>query len=174
MTHAAALRTSAPGCSPVVTLRLLANSDAGAPQTVDEPEQLVLPFDWAWLVQPPRVELPAPPPERLDPKQWGARIALATFEVLLGRRPAAQLGRYIDQRTASSLATHAGQYARKRQQVRSVTVASPQVTSTRVQQPHPDAAEVTVVMHDGYRFRAVALRLTARNTSWVCTAFEIA
>ena len=96
MTHAAAIRNSAPGCSPVVTLRLLANSDAGKPQTIDEPEQLSLPFDWVWLAKPPRVEPPPPPAERVDPKQWGSRIALAAFEVMLGRRPAAQLARYIE------------------------------------------------------------------------------
>lgn len=174
MSAAAALRDSAPGCSPVITLRLLANSDAGKPQTVDEPEQLILPFDWVWSVKPPRVEVPAPPPDRVDPKQWGARIALATFEVLLGRRPAAQLARYIDHRTAGALATQAAAYARKRQQSRSSGIATPQVTSTHIQQPHVDAAELAIVLHDGYRFRAVAMRLTARNTAWVCTAFEIA
>lgn len=174
MTHAAALRDSVPGCSPVITLRLLANSDAGTPQLIDEPQQLTLPFDWVWLAQPPRVELPPPPVERVDPQRWGARITLAAFEVMLGRRPAGQLARYIDPRTASSLATHASQYARRRLQTKSVAIANPQITSSRVQQPHPDAAEVTVVLHDGYRFRAVGLRLTARNTTWICTAFEIA
>lgn len=173
MSHAAALRDSVPGCSPVVTLRLLANSDAGKPQVIDEPEQLILPFDWAWLVVPPRVEPPAAPADRLDPKQWAARIALATFEVLLGRRPAAQLARHIDQRTAAALATHASAYGRRRQQQRGGPVATPQIASTRIQQPHPDAAEVTIVLHDGYRFRAVAMRLTARNTAWICTAFDI-
>lgn len=52
MTAATALRDSVPGCSPVVTLRLLANSDIGTSQTIDEPEQLILPFDWAWSVPP--------------------------------------------------------------------------------------------------------------------------
>ena len=174
MSTAAALRDSVPGCSPVVTLRLLANSDAGVPQIIDEPEQLILPFDWAWLVVPPRVEPPTPPPERIDPRQWAARITLATFEVLLGRRPAAQLARYIDQRTAATLATHASVYARRRAAARGAKPVTPQITSTRIQQPHPEAAEATIVLHDGYRFRAVAMRLTGRNTSWVCTAFEIA
>lgn len=173
MTAAAALRDSVPGCSPVVTLRLLAASDVGKPQTIDEPEQLILPLDWVRSLTPPRVERPAPPPERVDPKQWGTRIALATFEVLLGRRPAAQLARYIDHRTAGSLATHASTYARKRQQRGNAVVAAPQVTSAHLQQPHEDAVELAVVLHDGYRFRAVAMRLNARHTAWVCTAFEI-
>lgn len=174
MTSAAALRDSVPGCSPVVTLRLLANSEKGTPLVVDEPEQLILPFDWVWSVPSPKPEPPAKAVERIDASKWGARIALATFEVLLGRRPAAQLARYIDHRTAGSLATHASTYARRRKLVKSVVVAAPHVTSTRAQQPHDDAAEVTIVLHDGYRFRAVAMRLTARGTAWVCTAFEIA
>lgn len=173
MTHSAAVRNSAPGCSPVVTLRLLANSDAGKPHIVDEPEQLTLPFDWVWLVKPPRVEPPPPPPERVDPKQWGARIALAAFEVMTGRRPAAQLARYIDQRTAASLATHASQYAWKRKHGKLNGSSGPQVSSVHIQQPHQEAAELSIVLHDGMRFRAVGMRLTASDTTWICTAFEI-
>ena len=174
MTAATALRDSVPGCSPVVTLRLLANSDIGTSQTIDEPEQLILPFDWAWSVKPRVIPEPVAPEQRVDPKSWGTRIALATFEVLIGRRPAAQLARYIDHRTAGSLATHAGVYARKRAQMKSSNIATPQVTSTHIQQPHADAAELSIVVHDGYRNRAVAMRLSARGSAWVCTAFEIA
>lgn len=173
MTHAAAVRDSAPGCSPVVTLRLLANSDAGKPQTIDEPVQLTLPFDWVWLAKPPRVEPPPPPAERVDPKQWGARIALAAFEVMLGRRPAAQLARYIDQRTAMSLSGHAQQYVFQRKRAKPVERTTPQISSVRMQQPHQDAAELTIVIHDGVRFRAIGMRLTARDTTWICTAFEL-
>lgn len=173
MTHASALRNSAPGCSPIVTLRLLANSDAGKPQSFEEPEQLTLPFDWVWLVKPPRVEPPPPPADRVDPKRWGARIALAAFEVMLSRRPAAQLARYIDQRTAQSLAAHAQQYAFARKHAKLTGQGNPQVSSVHLQQPHADAAELSIVIHDGTRFRAVAMRLTARDTTWVCTAFEI-
>lgn len=172
MTHAAALRDSAPGCSPIVTLRLLANSDAGKPQTIDEPEQLTLPFDWVWLATPPRVEPPPPPAERVDPRQWGARIALAAFEVMLSRRPAAQLARYIDQRAAMSLSSHAQQYAFQRKRNR-VGQSTPQIASVRIQQPHQDAAELAIVIHDGIRFRAIAMRLSARDTTWICTAFEL-
>ena len=172
MTHAAAIRNSAPGCSPVVTLRLLANSDAGKPQTIDEPEQLSLPFDWVWLAKPPRVEPPPPTAERVDPKQWGSRIALAAFEVMLGRRPAAQLARYIDQRAAMSLSGHAQQYVFQRKRAKPVGQGTPQISSVHIQQPHQDAAELTVVVHDGMRFRAVGMRLSARDTTWICTAFE--
>ena len=173
MTHAAAIRDSAPGCSPVVTLRLLANSDAGKPQTVDEPEQLTLPFDWVWLAKPPRVEPPPPPAERVDPKQWGARIALAAFEVMLSRRPAAQLARYIDQRAAMSLSSHAQQYAFQQKRGKPSARLTPQISSVRIQQPHQDAAELTIVVHDGRRFRAIGMRLSARDTTWICTAFEL-
>lgn len=161
------------GCSPVMTLRLLAMAeDVGRDIVIDEPEQLVLPLEWAWSVPrrtPPPVITPSVRP---DPKQWGGRVTLAAFEIMLGTRPASQLARLMDSRTLQTLALHSNRYLVERKKAGRTIPGRPKLTSVHCFQPHPDAAEVTAIVHDGFRFRAVALRLNARGPQWVATAFE--
>lgn len=162
------------GCSPVVTLRLLAMADDVVHSTIiDEPEQLVLPLEWAWSV-PRRVE-PEPPKrsERADARQWGARVTLAAFEIMLGNRPANQLARIVDSKTLHVLALNTSRLSVERKRLRNVIPTRPRITSVRCYQPHPDAAEITAVVHDGVRFRAVAMRLSGRGGQWMTTAFEM-
>ena len=159
-------------CSPVATLRLLAMADEMRSTIVHEAEQLVLPLEWARLVPAPAAPDPEPAP-RPDPQQWGARIVLASFEIMLGRRSAGQLSRLMDAKTLHVLSLHTNRYAIARSAQRSGNPPRPRVTSARAYQPHPDAAEVTAVVHDGHRFRAVAMRLTARGNQWIVTAFEV-
>lgn len=162
------------GCSPVMTLRLLAMAgDGGSPTVVDEPEQLVLPLEWAWSVPTPVVPAPAPAPERADARQWGARVTLAAFEVMLGNRPANQLSRLVDSKTLHALSVHTNRIGIERKKHRNVLPGRPRLTSVRCYQPHADAAEITAVVHDGLRHRAVAMRLTARGGQWLATAFEM-
>jgi len=163
------------GCSPVMTLRLLAMAeDAGRPTTIEEPEQLVLPLEWAWSV-PKRPEPEAPKPaERPDPRQWGGRVTLAAFEIMLGHRSASQLARLVDSRTLHVLAMNTNRIGIERRRQRgNVVPGRPRLTSVRCYQPHPDAAEITAIVHDGVRIRAVAMRLTARGGQWMATAFEM-
>lgn len=162
-----------PSGSPLVTLRLLAMADEVRCAPTEEPEQLVLPLEWAWSIPKRREEEPKPPAERADPKQWGARMTLAAFEIMLGRRPAGQLARIVDSRTLHTLAVHTNRYAAARRLKRTGTQMRPRLTSIRCYQPHPDAAEITAVVHDGERIRAVAMRMNARGTQWLTTAFEI-
>lgn len=161
------------GCSPVMTLRLLAMAeDVGHDIVIDEPEQLVLPLEWAWSI--PRRVAPtiAAPSARPDPRHWGGRVTLAAFEIMLGTRPASQLARLMDARTLQTLALQSSNYSVQRKKAGRVLQGRPKLTSVHCYQPHPDAAEVTAVIHDGFRFRAVALRLNARGNQWVATAFE--
>ncbi len=170
----AARREFAPSGSPIATLRLLASAATPPAHLLEDAEQLTLPFEWAWTI-PRKVERVAQiPVERPDPKLWGGRIVQAAFEIMLGRRPAGQLARHIDAPTASVLALHSSRYDLARRRSRTLQQARPRVTSVHLFQPHDDAAEVTAVVHDGERFRAVAMRLNARGTQWVATAFEMA
>lgn len=161
------------GCSPIMTLRLLAMAEnVGTSTVIEEPEQLVLPLEWAWSV-PRRVEPEAPRrSERADPRQWGGRVTLAAFEIMLGHRSANQLSRLVDSRTLQALAMHTSRYGIERKRAGQSAPGRPRLTSVHCFQPHPDAAEITAVVHDGFRYRAVAMRLTARGTQWVTTAFE--
>lgn len=163
------------GCSPVVMLRLLSMAeDRGTPLIVDEPEQLLLPLDWLRSVPQPQAPEPPRPTERADPTQWGARIALAAFEIMLGNRPANQFARIVDSKTLQVLALNTSKLHIERKRLRNVMPTRPRVTSIRCFQPHKDAAEITAVVHDGVRFRAVAMRLSYRSGQWVATAFEMA
>lgn len=166
--------TGSIGCSPVTTLRLLAMADdPGTPTLIDEPEQLMLPLEWAWSV-PRRVDPEPPKPsERPDPRQWGGRVALAAFEIMIGNRSANQLARLVDSKTLHVLALHTSRMSIERRRQRNVVTGRPRVTSVRCYQPHPDAAEITAVVHDGVRFRAVAMRLAGRGGQWMATAFEM-
>lgn len=173
MSPATARRDTIVGCSPVVALRLLSMVEDARAAVTHEPEQLVLPLEWAWSVSA-IVEEPEPVVlDRPDPKQWGGRIALAAFEIMLGRRPAGQLSRLMDARTLHVLSLHTSRYGIARRTRKPGVVMRPRLSSVRCQQPHPDAAEVTAVVHDGERYRAVAMRMTARGSQWYTTAFEL-
>ena len=172
---ARALRTGGSiGCSPVVTLRLLAMADdVGRPTIIDEPEQLVLPLEWAWSVPQPVEPEPVQRTDRADAKQWGARVTLAAFEIMLGNRPANQLARIVDSRTLHVLSMYTSRLSVERKRLRNVVPTRPRITSVHCYQPHADAAEITAVVHDGVRFRAVAIRLSGRGGQWMTTAFEM-
>ena len=173
MSTATARREPALGCSPVVALRLLSMVEDARANVSDEPEQLVLPLEWAWSTAPV-VEEPEPDPaERPDPKLWGGRIALAAFEIMLGRRTPGQLARLMDARTLQVLSVHTSRYGIARRTRKPGVVMRPRLSSVRCQQPHPNAAEITAVVHDGERFRAVAMRMSARGNQWYTTAFEL-
>ncbi len=174
MSTALAPRDIAPGCSPVVTLRLLAMADEAKSMVVDEPEQLVLPLEWAWAVPAPVPVQPEPVRELPDPKQWGGRITQASFEIMLGSRPAGQLARLVDAHTLQVLALHTSRYSVARKRKPGAVLPRPRISSLRCFQPHPEAAEISAVVHDGSRYRAVAIRLNARGNHWLATAFEMA
>ena len=174
---AVAARNTAPGLSPVVTLRLLAAASTDGEQPLFEPEyeQLILPLEWVRVVarpKPPKPPTaPKPVPELPDPKAWAVHITQAALEVLVGRRSAGQLARHIDPRAASALANYAAQYEVRRKRVR--TLPPPRISSAHVDSPRPGAAEVTVVFFDGERFRAIAARLDAKQQRWTLTSFTI-
>lgn len=106
-----------------------------------------------------------------DPAAVGCSIALAALEVLAGRRPVAQLARWLAPAVYEALQVRAGLTARvlrtpegaRHPQVRRFRV-TPVLTTTR---------EVTVVADDAGRVRAVALRLEAHRGVWRATALEI-
>lgn len=170
-----AARNAGPGQSAIVTLRLLAAATTDVdPERERDFEQLTLPLEWVRVVTPrlrPVALAPVRTAELPEPRAWALRITQAALEVLVGRRSAGQLARHIDARAASSLANHASQYEVRRRRER--TLPPPRITSVQVHQPHPDAAEVTIVIQDGERFRAIAMRMEVKAARWIVTAFSI-
>lgn len=116
----------------------------------------------AWVQKEP-VNLP-------DAQRWSASIAITTFECLLGQRSPRQLSRWLSDDVYRALSRRAGLAVRvcgiqasRRVSVRSCTV----------QRIDHSAAEATVIVHDGARIRAAAIRLECFHGRWLVTALEI-
>lgn len=111
-------------------------------------------------------------PEGLpDPEQWAAALVRSAVEALLGLRPAAQLGRWLSQDLYEALARRAGLAVRVhgRSQVARGTV----IRRVHVCPVREGVREATVVLHDGQKVRAAAVRLEVHRGRWRATALEI-
>lgn len=106
-----------------------------------------------------------------DPATWCGTLVRAAVEALAGCRPAAQLARWLSADVYESLARRAGLAVR----VNGRPVQVRQTTIRRVHVCRLDAttAEAAVVVHDGERVRAAAVRIEAFRGRWRATAFEI-
>jgi hypothetical protein len=118
-----------------------------------------------WAARP----VPDPAPVELpDPAEVARAIVVATVEVLAGARPLAQLARWVTPELHEHLADARG-------------AAGPPIGSARratargatVCRLGPDVAEATVVVHDGRKVRAAAVRLEVHRRRWRATVLEI-
>lgn len=107
-----------------------------------------------------------------DPGTWCATVARACAEALHGTRPCSQLHRWLDVEIFTSLQRRADLAARMRSRgVRSRAV--------RVRRVHPcrirtGVWEASVVLQDGPRVRAAAIRIEAHRGHWRATAVQFA
>lgn len=118
-------------------------------------------------------DLQAHPAHLPDPRSWAARFVQAAVEVGAGVRPPGQLSRWT---TADVLAT-----LTRRHQIAARLRARPdrpahrtRVGTVRTCSPRVGAVEVSAVVHEPQRVRAVALRLEVHKNRWFVTAFEFA
>jgi hypothetical protein len=120
-------------------------------------------------------ELVAPQrtPGRLlpEPGLWAAQFVQAAVEVTMGLRPSSQLVRWVGDDVRGLLTRRAGltggQMSRGRACRREV------VRSTRVSTPRDGVAEAAVILSDGTRARAVALRMEGLDGRWRVTALHL-
>jgi hypothetical protein len=112
-----------------------------------------------------------PSPVLPEPRQWAAQFVQAAVEVTTGLRPPSQLVRWTNDEVRTLLVRRADLArrtpGRTRQPRRGV------VRSTRVCIPCAGVAEATVVISDGPRVRAVALRMEGTDGRWRVTALRI-
>ncbi|UNX55828.1 Rv3235 family protein [Georgenia sp. TF02-10] len=106
-----------------------------------------------------------------DPGRWAGALARSCVEVLLGVRPAAQLGRWLTADLYEALARRAGLAVRVLG--RPVRTRPAIVRRVRVCEVAPGAVEAAVVLHDGERVRGAAVRLEVHRGRWRATALEI-
>lgn len=91
------------------------------------------------------------------------------METLQGRRPIAQLTRWLDERVLAAISLQ----VRPRAEESSAPARPIQIRSVRVQFPRDRIAEVAVHLIRGRRSRAMAMRLEATEQRWLCTALEL-
>jgi len=105
-----------------------------------------------------------------DAGRFAHGVGLACVEVVLGRRPAAQLARWVAPAVLellhdrADLVRRAGVLAHARR---------PAARRVRVCRVDAHTAEACLVVDDGVRVRAVALRLEAHRGTWRVTTLEI-
>jgi len=106
-----------------------------------------------------------------DPSAIARAVALASLEVLAGRRSVAQLARWLTPGVYESLQVRAG----LTQRVLGTTGGTrpPVIRRSRACRVDSHVLEATLVADDGVRVRAVALRLEGHRGAWRVTALEI-
>ena len=112
------------------------------------------------------------PPGFPDAEAFSAAVARHAVEALLGRRPVSQLQSWFSpalytafcRKVALTFTSSTAHFKR----------LPPVVKRIRCTYPRARVAEAAVLLHDGERMRAAAVRLEVRRSHWHVTALEIA
>ncbi|MGO4343438.1 Rv3235 family protein [Pedococcus sp. 2YAF34] len=104
-----------------------------------------------------------------DPREWAGHLAQALVEVMGGVRPAPQVLRWTTPEVYAVVARRAAVSARRGMPPTRRTV----VRSLRVCEPADGVAEVSAVVVDGGRVRALALRLVGLDGRWRVEALQV-
>lgn len=121
--------------------------------------------DAVWAPRPePAPEVPSLP----DPAEVARAIVVAAVEVLAGARPPGQLVRWLTPELHEHLTDERAALGPHREPVRRASAR--RATVCRLT---PETAEATVVVHDGRKVRAAAVRLEVHRRRWRATVLEI-
>jgi hypothetical protein len=118
------------------------------------------------------LELRRPERDLPDPTPIAAAVATALVEVLAGRRPVVQLVRWTSPAVYAALTARATVAHRRRigRTGPAVRVAVRRVIVTR---PNAEVAEMSIVVIDGSRVRAIAVQLRGADGRWVIEALQV-
>ncbi|AHU90232.1 Rv3235 family protein [Trueperella pyogenes] len=105
------------------------------------------------------------------PDRFAAAVVGQAIEVLMGHRPVRQLQTWLHPDVYDALARRAG--LAQRVHGKAEKCRSPRVRRVRVCSPRAGIAEASLVVFDGKRIRAAAVRLEVRRGRWHVTALEI-
>lgn len=110
-----------------------------------------------------------------DPAPWAHRLGLAAAEALVGLRPPTQLVRWTTPEVYAVVARRALTVARRQLTGVQPNVRRPRILVRRVHIciPAEGVAEAAVVLQDGARVRAMALRLVGADGRWRIAALHI-
>ena len=154
-----------PGRDAAITAELLSSAGPGLSRPL-----LAGPGQVAAAAAPGTSTATSPATQLPDPRSVSCSIAQAAAEVLAGIRPVAQLTRWVTPEVFGALATRAAIVVRQRGRG-----AAPRVTVRRVRVCRLSqlVAEASVVLDDGDRVRAAAIRLESHRGYWRATVLEI-
>ncbi|KGN36991.1 hypothetical protein N803_16375 [Knoellia subterranea KCTC 19937] len=113
-----------------------------------------------------RVDLP-------DPVPWVSQMAQAIVEVMSGLRPAAQVVRWTTPQVYAVIARRGAIAARRRAARTPAAAQRAVVRSVHVCEPADGVAECSLVVSEGERVRAMAVRLTGQDRRWRVEALQI-
>ncbi|WP_022918175.1 Rv3235 family protein [Ruania albidiflava] len=107
-----------------------------------------------------------------DPQTWAGTVARACVETLRGTRPVTQLHRWLDPEVFTALSHRASLAARVR--TRPPRGGAVRVRRVRPCRIAPGVWEAAVVLVEGRRVRAAAVRIEEHRGHWRTTAVQIA
>lgn len=108
-----------------------------------------------------------------DPGAWAGRLGQAIVEVMTGVRPAPQLIRWLTPEVYEVVARRGALVARRATHRSSPARRRVTVRRVRVCEPTDGVAEVSVVVLDGPRVRALALRMSGRDGRWQVEVLQV-
>lgn len=108
-----------------------------------------------------------------EPAEWASQIAQAVVEVMSGLRPAAQVVRWTTPEVYAVIARRGAIAARRRAATSRTRPQRARVRSVHVCEPADGVAECSVVMSEGERVRAMAVRLVGQDGRWRVEALQI-
>lgn len=145
------------------------------------------------IAGPPGAFSPRPTSRALlpDPTRWAATLSITALQVVAGARSPGQLAKFATPEVVDSLTRrqgHAGR-ARRAAGLASRPVSGPtagpaagarvgalrptRVRAVVLSEPRDGIVDASVVVDDGRRVRAIALRLTGLDGRWVLTELQI-
>lgn len=111
------------------------------------------------------------PNDLASPAMFAGAIVGQAIEILVGLRPARQLQTWLHPEVYQALVRRAG--LTQRIKGRPDKIAAPRVKRSRTFSPRQGVQEVALVVFDGIKTRAAAVRLEVRRNRWHVTALDI-
>ena len=108
-----------------------------------------------------------------DPGPWAGQIAQAILEVMSGLRPAPQVLRWTTPPVYAVVARRGALAARRRAAGTRSAARRAVVRTVHVCEPADGVAECSVVVSEGVRVRAMAVRLAGQDGRWRVEALQI-
>ena len=118
-------------------------------------------------------------PLQPDPRQIAGAVVQAALEVLRGRRPVGQLAGWLTPQLFHQLAAAAEKPVALEPTTLGPSASGPAAPGIRIRRVRAmrvaaDAAEATVIVDDGDRIRAAAVRLELHREKWRVTVLQVA